>query len=413
MGVPRDDSTEPPAAPGDGRAGRAARDLADLVRRGEELLDEAGRRSRADALSRWARLRVAAPLVAQSAVAAGAAWWLAGLLADDDRVPFFAPIAAVISLGSALGLRLKRTAELVLGVALGIGIGDSLLHVIGHGTWQLVLVVALAMTAAVLVDGGQIIVLQAATSSVLVATLVPPEGAVGGLDRFADALLGGAVGMAVGLLLFPLNPVTVARRHLEPVVRELAGVLEDVAAALEAGDAEAASTALSRARATEPLVAALNDAVVACAEIARVAPARWASRSRTGAYADAAPLLDYAARNVRVLVRRAIVVLRGGTAVPAELPLGIRALGAAVREVGAAFGRDEEPRAARTLLLEAASLATQARTEGLPLSAEVVVAQARSVVLDLLVATGVTRADAGDLLALADTPSESGRPRTP
>ena len=48
--------------------------------------------------ARVARLRAKGWVIGQCAVAAGIAWWLA---ADvfNHRLPFFAPIAAVVSLG--------------------------------------------------------------------------------------------------------------------------------------------------------------------------------------------------------------------------------------------------------------------------------------------------------------------------
>ncbi len=399
------------SGPGTDGRGRHPRDVGELVRRGETLLDEVARRSRTDARSRLRRLRVAAPLIAQSALAAGGAWYLASRLGGPDHVPFFAPIAAVISLGSALGLRLRRSVELVLGVALGIGVGDLLIHFLGVGTWQLVGIVALAMTAAVLVDGGQIIVLQAATSSVLVATLVPAGGELGGLDRFRDALLGGSVGLVVGLLLLPLNPISVARRHVSPVVAELAGVLTDVAEALTAADTDAAMAALTRARAAEPLVTAMTTAVGASDEIARIAPARWRSRDRLSTYSDAAPMLDYAVRNSRVLARRATVLLRSSEPFPDALAAGIRRLAAAVTELGAELDAEGEPARSRRLLLEAAALVAAVRASGgLSLSADVVVAQVRSVAFDLLLASGLRRDDA---LALLDLDRLEGRKRAP
>jgi Fusaric acid resistance protein-like len=66
--------------------------------------------------------------------------------------PFFAPIAAVVSLNGAR--RLRRAVELVVGVSVGVGVGDLLIAAIGSGAWQISLVVALAMAAAVWLDGG-------------------------------------------------------------------------------------------------------------------------------------------------------------------------------------------------------------------------------------------------------------------
>jgi uncharacterized membrane protein YgaE (UPF0421/DUF939 family) len=382
---------------------RVPRDAAEIRRRGEELLDEVAARSRANLHTRVGRLRIAAPLILQSAMAAGLAWYLAqrigDAVSDDPPTPIFAPVAAVVSLGAALGQRLRRTVELVIGVALGVGIGDLLIEVIGSGTAQLILIVALAMSAAVLLDGGQLLVIQAATSSVLVATLVTPDGGLGGLDRFRDTLVGGAVGMLVALLLFPLNPLVVAQRAVVPVTGGLGDGLDAVAAALRAHDIDAGIAALTAARALEPKVASMNTAVATSQEVARVAPMRWRTRERFGVYAEAAPQLDYAVRNGRVLARRATVLLRGEPPCPPELIEAITALAAAVRAVGEGLGEPGEWRESRRQVVNAYALARSAQLPESPTIVVVLVAQIRSMSYDLLRSTGLNRVDA---LALLD-----------
>src|SRR3954471_8490639 len=169
-----------------------------------------------------ARLSELAPLalpIAQTAVAAALAWLLAKHVAGHAR-PFFAPISATISLGITLRQRRRRTVEMVLGVSLGVLIGDTLIAWLGPGPAQIGLVVALAMIAAVLVGGSPILVGQAASSAVLVAAL-PPAG--GGIDltRAVDALIGGGTGLAVGLAL-PIDALGRVRKAIDPVLTELA-----------------------------------------------------------------------------------------------------------------------------------------------------------------------------------------------
>ena len=57
--------------------------------------------------------------IAQCAIAAGVAWFVAADLLGHET-PFFAPIAAVVSLGTSYGQRLRRVAEVTLGVAIGV-----------------------------------------------------------------------------------------------------------------------------------------------------------------------------------------------------------------------------------------------------------------------------------------------------
>jgi len=139
--------------------------------------------------------------IAQTALAAGLSW-LVALHVVGHGTPFFAPIAAVVCLGLTSGRRLRRVLELIVGVSLGIGIGDGLLSVIGTGPWQLALVVALAMSIAVLLDGGPVITTQAAVSAILVATLYLP-GDMTGVSRMVDALIGGVTALVMVVALSP------------------------------------------------------------------------------------------------------------------------------------------------------------------------------------------------------------------
>ena len=80
--------------------------------------------------------------------------------------------------------------------AVGVAVGDVLLSAIGTGAWQMAVVVALAVSVAILLDGGAVITTQAAVSATLVATLYLPA-AMTGVSRMIDALIGAAIALAV------------------------------------------------------------------------------------------------------------------------------------------------------------------------------------------------------------------------
>src|SRR3989441_10156370 len=71
-----------------------------------------------------------------------------------------------------------------------------LISAIGTGPWQIALVVALAMSVAVLLDGGAVITVQSAVSAILIVTLYLP-GDTSGLNRLVDGLIGGVTGLVV------------------------------------------------------------------------------------------------------------------------------------------------------------------------------------------------------------------------
>jgi uncharacterized membrane protein YgaE (UPF0421/DUF939 family) len=353
-----------------------------------EVMSLGRQRTRTDIRERLRRVVVMAPSIAQCSVAAGLAWVTARELLGHPQ-PFFAPIAAVICVGITLGQRLRRLAELIVGVGLGIGVGDLIISVIGSGAWQLSLVVALAMTAAVLLDRGQLIALQAGSSAVLVATLLPPGG-TGGMVRMLDALTGGALGIATVALL-PASPATIAHRHASAVLEALASALERIGEAVRRSDQARAAKALEDARGTQLVIEELRTALVAGKEITSLSPLHWRWRRQLLRYKTASAPVDHAIRNTRVLARRTMVALRENEPTPESFPEAVRALAHAtllLRDELAA-GRDPAmARAAVLVLTDHPSVTPRGRAG---FSADVMTAQLRSIIVDLLLAAGADR----------------------
>ncbi|MEV0627018.1 aromatic acid exporter family protein [Nonomuraea wenchangensis] len=336
------------------------------------------------------------PSIAQCAVGAALAWIVAVRLLGHPR-PFFAPISVLICVGVGLGQRLRRVAELVVGVSLGVGVGDLLVAWIGSGPWQITLVVALAMAIAVLLDGSALFVAQAGSSAVLVATLVPVEGA-GGLDRMADALTGGVIGIAA-VALMPASPFTIAGKHLSDVLDALSTALERAAEAIEKRDVDLAAEALEAARGTQALVEELEMALQTSKEITTISPLHWHRRARLARYEAAVLPVDLAMRNVRVLCRRTLASLGEASPPPAALAEAMREVSEAALLLQLELAAGREPTLARQALL---AVAARERPEHLGFSAHVIIAQLRSVVVDLLEATGMDHEAASATLTPLD-----------
>jgi uncharacterized membrane protein YgaE (UPF0421/DUF939 family) len=366
--------------------------------RSEEALEALGKLSRRGARERLRRLRHTALPIIQCAVGAALAWWVATSPLIGHEQPFFAPIAALISLGVGLGQRLPRVLELVAGVAVGVLVGDMLVAWIGTGVAQIALVVALAMVAAVVLGGGAVILTQAAASAVLVATLTSPASDGLDLDRFVDTLVGGVVGLVVSALLLPVNPVAAVRRELDPLLGTLADLVDDCAAALADGDRAGAALALGRAQETQEPVDAVHEALEGSSEVALIAPARWRARGQLTGYVDAAEPVDHVARDLRVMARQVVSMLRRKEPVPPTLPQSLRALAGAVRLLRIDLAHGDEPVESRANAVVAAELATDALDETGSFAGQVVVAQTRSLAIDVLRATGLSREKALGLL---------------
>lgn len=252
---------------------RSDRSTARLRERGVELLEEAAEQSRPRIVAK--RLTANALWFVQAALAAPLAWAAAIALFGHAR-PIFAPVTALIAVSTSLGQRRRYAVELVIGIAVGVGVANALFVLIGAGTLQIAVIVAGAMVAAVAVGGSVVLVSEAAVSALLVVTIQPPSSGLSGA-RFLDALLGGLVALAITSLL-PRNPVSAARRAAALPLVQLAATLEDIAQALDRADLDVAERALARARTVER--DAFGQAVAAGRETLQMARSR-APRVRT------------------------------------------------------------------------------------------------------------------------------------
>jgi uncharacterized membrane protein YgaE (UPF0421/DUF939 family) len=341
----------------------------------------------------WRRMTGAGRALAQSALAAGLAWLVATGVFGFEQ-PFFAPAAAVITLGTTMGQRGRRAVEVSIGVAVGIAIADFIILAIGTGAWQITVVVALAMAAAVVIDGSPLLVNQAAISAILVATIQPPTDDLFPY-RFFHTLVGCAVALLVGQVILPLRPLPMVLRSAGPVFNALGAALDRTARALGSADQREAEGALFDARGMDPQVRELYEALVAANETARLTPTRRGTREQLDVYAEAARQLDLAVRNTRVLARASIAVLRhsrGGDrdrAVQEAVAEAVTDLARGVRALGAQLAGSGAPDATRRWALEAAARTGAMFPDARALSVSRVVGQVRSTAIDLLRASGL------------------------
>ncbi|MGH3144175.1 MAG: FUSC family protein [Rubrobacter sp.] len=342
------------------------------------------------------RLRAGWLPVLQTAVAACLAWFLAVLLLDRD-LPTFAPIAAIISLGLAVGERGRRAVELTLGVAFGVALADLLVSVVGVGALQSGLVVALAMATAVFLGGGELGVKEAAISATIIMITFQSSSAAFPIDRFLEALIGGGTALLVNALL-PVNAERMVEEAAHPVFGESVVVLEEVAAGLDDGDVERVQNAYVRAREIDARVAGLKEAVAAGRETARLAPPRRQSLGHLDLYAGVADQIDLTVRDVRALARAALSVVEPGEPAPESLSRAVRGLARATESLAAylhtAGGTEETRSLALDAAREASVLLEQDEALAKNLGVNALVDQIHSATVDILGGTGMDRGTA-------------------
>jgi hypothetical protein len=343
------------------------------------------------------RLRSAWLQILQTAVAACVAWFLAVLILGQER-PTFAPIAAVIALGLAVGERARRAVELTLGVAFGVALADLLVSLVGVGAVQTGAVVVLAMGLAVFLGGGDLGVKEAAISALIIMITFRSSQSGFPIERFLEALIGGGTALLINALL-PVNPERMVEDAAFPVFAESAAVLEEVADALEEGDAGRAQRAYVRAREIDARVAGLKEAVAAGRETARLAPPRRRSLGHMELYAAASDQIDLTVRDVRALARAALSVVQPEDPAPERLLAAIRGLGRATEALAAYLQTSgDPPEETRRLALEAAKEASTLLEEHEDLTRNLgvnaLVDQIHSSAVDLIGGTGMDRAAA-------------------
>jgi uncharacterized membrane protein YgaE (UPF0421/DUF939 family) len=177
----------------------------------------------------------------QGTAAATAAWLLAKYVFDHPE-PFFAPIAALIALNTAVGERGLNALRLLQGVILGIVVGEVILAAVGGGYTPMAVAIFVATALARALGGTRVVIAQAAIGAILTVSVADSEA---GVERLSDALIGAGVALVFTQLLFPPEPVALLRRAEAALLRRMADGLALTAEALEQDDDDLADQAIN------------------------------------------------------------------------------------------------------------------------------------------------------------------------
>jgi uncharacterized membrane protein YgaE (UPF0421/DUF939 family) len=353
----------------------------------EALIARGLARSRLSLTTRAERLGDKSWHVVQCSFAAGLAWMIASGVPRHDA-PMFAPIVAVVCLGMTYGQRLRRVAEVTVGVALGVALAEGFVTVAGSGAWQISLVVLVAMGIALLLDAGQLLVMQSAVQSIAVTALAQPSG---GFNRWVDAVVGGAVAL-VAATVVPRAPLREPRRVAARVASRIAGLLRDAATSADTGDVEHAAEVLAEARRTDELIRELQAAADEGMAVIASVPWRRTDGVSVRRVAQIVEPLDRALRSTRVLVRRVSIATHHGAQIPTEYAVTLRELAEATDIISRLWAENRMAERARPALVAVAE--GTARLEPGEYLTTVLLWQLRSLVVDLLELTGLDHEDA-------------------
>jgi uncharacterized membrane protein YgaE (UPF0421/DUF939 family) len=293
----------------------------------------------------FARLRSAWWPIVQAAVASGLAWWLTHDVLGHPQ-PFFAPIAAAISLSAAVGRRWRNAVQMMFGVTLGIAIAEGVVVITGIGVLPLTLCVLIAMAAGVLFSSVPMFVNQSAASAILVVAL-RSSGIAG--ERLIDAWIGGGCALAISMLLFPPHPLPLLARSIRGALQGVADALHGAAEALSRRRANDADTTLAITQSVHDRLAALTQARAAARDVVQLAPLRRRYRPDIERADMRAAHVGLLANTALTLIRLSAAVLDSGEEPPAHLAPSLEELADATGTLARGATTSERERVRRAV----------------------------------------------------------------
>ena len=346
----------------------------------------------------------------QATAAATLAWLIATHVVRHHQ-PFFAPIAAMAAMNTTTGERGSNAFRLLLGVLIGIVVGETAIALFGGGYGRLALAVFTAMIIARRVDGARIMIAQAGASAILTVAMASGEA---GTQRLGDAMIGGGVALLFTQVLFSPEPVGLLRRAEAATLREIARFLALAARSLDDQDeTRMTEGVLGSSHDLRDRVVELHHMIIAARRVARHS-LYWRSRQEAAEReATDAQHLELLAGSLLMLVRSAM----------ASDPAGRRAVAPIVRELGeviSALAAAPDDRGSRERgVARALDIARQvAGPTAPPLSARTAASLTASMVAtDLIAFLGVEPARAtaavGEEAPVLEVPPPPKTPRAP
>jgi len=335
------------------------------------------------------------PAIAQIIVGGVLSYMTAHFLIGHEN-PIMSVTVVISSLGFNRDARPVRVLESVFGITLGICLAALVVMLWGNGVWQLAIVLSVVMSLGRLLVRNPQFAVAASVPATLTVILPAPAG--GPFERLADGAIGAAFALIVTALI-PRNPTGVARRDRRALASVLVEAFQSVADGLREGSTGAAELAVARAQRAEPLVVAWRQSLTSAIAISRISPflrPRLSELYRARRVLEAS---EATSRHLLLIARRSEYIARDHQRHAALADL-IATAGEAVRLLHAELDDLELAGAARNLLVDLAGrLRPQTAVPNASVTESTVVVQLRPLVVDLLVATGLTLSEAQSRLA--------------
>ena len=212
-------------------------------------------------------------LIAKTALSAALSWALASWLVGER--PYFAPLAAILSIQATVAASLSRGMQRTLGVVLGILVATAAAHWVGASAVSVGAIVLVGTALASRMHLGPYATPQVAVTALLVLTLGGHTPAYA-FARAIDTVIGAVVAVLLNALLAPADFSGRARRSTRSTAAHLARVWRSMASAFRGGRPVGV---LARARGLEARLRKSDQDLSLALEAVRLSPLRSGSRS--------------------------------------------------------------------------------------------------------------------------------------
>lgn len=214
-----------------------------------------------------------------STIAGAAAWFVAQTVFGHPH-PLFATIIAIVCLAPGLPSHTRQALGLLVGVGIGIVVGEFALAFPNNipllrGSVSVFAAMMLASSFGL----GPVVPIQAGVSTLLVFVLGPETA---GYIRLIDSAVGIVIALIFSQVIFTPNPVNVVGGAARRMLRELASGLSQCARAVAERDQKLALSAMERLSASHESLMALGSSIIWAKQAARWTLRGWLSTREAG-----------------------------------------------------------------------------------------------------------------------------------
>lgn len=340
----------------------------------------------------WRRVRGSFWPVVVSAIGASLAWLIAHDLMGHPS-PVFAPIATWICLGFKRDRVPRKVAELGAGATVGVLVGELFSQFLELGWWQIILVLVTAAMFGRFLDRGELFTIQTGVNGIVVVGMSWWTAQAGGVTgRALDALTGSAVAFVIAVLL-PRRPTERPQRYARATWYEMATALDMLAQGLRASDVEQLRDVRGQLRGVRQVTADWEATLDTANEVVLFNPTLGRARSTLAELNRLHTLAERTEATMEMLSRQALSMVEEVGRVPVIGEL-VDDCAAAAHRLAAAIARWERPEVARELLLAVAGRTAPAEIHSSDWRPTALMSLVRALTVDLLQATGLSRAAA-------------------